>query len=331
MIRFNKILVPTDFSEGAERAYAAAQQISSIFGGKIDFLHIVPTLTYLSESMKKMGVPIDMDQDLFPHIFRDSRHKMEQLMEDYISENSRGSIDVRTDRKVAAAITTYAKENHYDLIVMGAKGSHGTALTRGSVTERVIRKSSVPVFSTNTRVDAQSMSNIVVSTDGSQRSLSAFPMAVALAQVFDASVTLYHVIELYGSHKVTPKFNHKDEQVSTYEFLINELQTFLDEQRIESIHLHRTGVTGEDQITITDGRTTDTLDLHTVIQKGITAHVELEAYVNEHGDLLLTATHGHSGLAHFFLGSTAEKVALHVNKPVITIRPNDKLFETPRA
>jgi len=79
-------------------------------------------------------------------------------------------------------------------------------------------------------------------------------MAVALAQVFEASITLYHVIELYGNHKVTPKFNHKDEQASTYEFLIHELQTFLEEQRIESIEIHRTGVTGEDQISITAGR-----------------------------------------------------------------------------
>lgn len=326
MIRFNKILVPTDFSEGAEKAYAAAQQISSIFGGKIDFLHVVPTLTYLNESMKKMGVPIDMDQDLYPHIFRDSRHKMEKLMEDYISDNSRGEVDVITDRKAAMAITAYAKKHNYDLIVMGAKGSHATPMMRGNVTERVIRKSTVPVFSTNERVDAQNIHNIVVSTDGSHMSMSAFPMAVALARVFDASVTLFHVIELYGGQKVTPKFAHKDEKASTYEFLITELQSFLEQQRIESILIHRSGVMFEDHAILTDGRESRSIELHTVIEKGISAHVELGAYVNEKADLLLTATHGHSGLAHFFLGSTAEKVALHVSKPVITVRPDDSLF-----
>jgi nucleotide-binding universal stress UspA family protein len=33
------------------------------------------------------------------------------------------------------------------------------------------------------------------------------------------------------------------------------------------------------------------------------------------------ATHGHSGLAHLILGSTAEKVAQYVKKPVLTVRP----------
>jgi len=44
MITFNKILVPTDFSKGAEGAYTVAQKIAKKISGKIDFIHIVPTL-----------------------------------------------------------------------------------------------------------------------------------------------------------------------------------------------------------------------------------------------------------------------------------------------
>jgi len=39
------------------------------------------------------------------------------------------------------------------------------------------------------------------------------------------------------------------------------------------------------------------------------------------------ATHGRSGFAHLILGSTAEKVAQYVSKPVITVRPEEKDFE----
>ncbi|NBC05211.1 MAG: universal stress protein, partial [Bacteroidetes bacterium] len=44
-------------------------------------------------------------------------------------------------------------------------------------------------------------------------------------------------------------------------------------------------------------------------------------------DIVMMATHGHSGFAHLILGSTAEKVAQYVKKPVITIRPDEDEFE----
>ena len=64
MIKLKKILVPTDFSKGAEVSYSVAQSIADTFGGVIDFIHVIPTLTYLNESIKKLGVPLDMNKDI---------------------------------------------------------------------------------------------------------------------------------------------------------------------------------------------------------------------------------------------------------------------------
>jgi nucleotide-binding universal stress UspA family protein len=38
-------------------------------------------------------------------------------------------------------------------------------------------------------------------------------------------------------------------------------------------------------------------------------------------DLIVMATHGRTGIAHFLLGSTTEKVVRHARCPVLTVRP----------
>jgi nucleotide-binding universal stress UspA family protein len=43
-------------------------------------------------------------------------------------------------------------------------------------------------------------------------------------------------------------------------------------------------------------------------------------------DLIVIATHGHTGLKHFFLGSTTEKVVRHAPCPVLTVRLREREF-----
>lgn len=325
MIRFNKILVPTDFSKNAEAAYTSAQKLADVFGGKVDFLHVVPTIKYLNESLKKIGVPLDMAEDVYPKIFKESEQKLEEAMK-ILKDENRGNYKVIIDRKPSETISKYASSHDYDLVVMGAKGKDETSMMRGSTTEKVIRKSKVPVFSIEGDLDEKSIKNIVMPTDGSSLSFTAFPMAVALADTFNADLTLFHVVELYGNSSavVTPS---DGELNSIYKNLIGRLNDFLDTQDIELIHIQSSGVVFEDTVTITDGDNSRSLQLHTKIVRGISAHYEIENYASDEADLLIMATHGHSGFAHLILGSTAEKVTQYISKPVITVRPDKKLFE----
>jgi len=328
MIRFNKILVPTDFSKNAEGAFTAAQKIADIFGGKVDFLHVVPTIKYLNESIKKIGAPLDMSKDVYPKVFEESEQLLKEAMNNYLKEESRGDHKVIIDRKPSETISKYASSNGYDLIVMGAKGKHDTSMMRGSTTEKVIRKSKVPVFSIEGDFDQNSIKNIMLPSDGSPLSFAAFPMAVALADTFKADLTLFHVVELYGNSTaiVSPKPN-QGELNSIYENLIVRLNKFLDDRGIELIHIQSSGVVFEDTVTISDGDKSRSVQLHTKIVRGISAHYEIENYAGDEADLVIMATHGHSGLAHLILGSTAEKVAQYVSKPIITVRPDKKLFK----
>ncbi|MEX0994149.1 MAG: universal stress protein [Balneolaceae bacterium] len=328
MNKIKKILVPTDFSNGSEKAYPVAQKIASAFGGTVDFLHVIPTVKYLNESMKKLGVPFNMEEDVYPKIITESEHRLEKALKSYISDANRGEFFVKIDRKASATITEHAKANNYDLILMGVKGKDETSMFRGGTTERVIRNASIPVFSVDERFDENNIENILVPTDSSYLSFAAFPFAVQLADTFQSDLTLLHVLELYGSiSEDIPRDPDKGELLSIYEGLIKRLNEYLIDSGVDDIHIQRTGVTYEDEVVLTEGGESRTLSLYTKIEYGVSAHFEIENYAEEHADLVVMTTHGYSGLAHLLLGSTAEKVTQYVRKPVITIRPDKKQFK----
>lgn len=322
MLNIKKILVPTDFSNGAEKAYPVAQKIAKRFGALIDLIHVIPTAKYLNESFKKLTTPLDVDKELYPKIIREAEQLSHKAMEIYFSEGQKGQYFVKIDRKISDTVIKHATTNSYDMIVMGAKGKHGTKLLRGGTTEKIIRNSKIPVFTVDDRLNENKLENILMPTDCSTVSFAAFPMAVELADIYNSGITLYHVMELYGSlSEDMPRKQNKSEFVSIYESLIERLNQYLANREIDKIHIQRTGVTFEDQAIITDGNQSRTIPLYTKIEKGISAHYVIEEYAEHHADLVVMATHGRSGFAHLILGSTAEKVAQYVSKPVITIRP----------
>ncbi|PWN05139.1 universal stress protein [Rhodohalobacter mucosus] len=328
MVDIKKILVPTDFSKGSERAYPVAQAVAETFGSTIDFIHIIPTLKYFNESIKKLGVPLDMEKDLYPKIIDDSERSIERAMDQYLRKENKGDHFVKIERKPSEAIVEFANKHNYDLILMGSRGADETKMLRGSVTERVIRKSKIPVFSIGDRFDLNTVDNVVLTTDSSELSLAAFPLAAALADSFDAHLTLFHVIELYGSaSEDIPRDPGKGENVSIYEAIIERINDYLARKELDNIHIQRTGITFEDEVVISEGEQSRSIPFFTRIEKGVSAHYEIENYASEEADILIMATHGHSGFAHLILGSTAEKVAQYVKIPVITVRPSDEEFE----
>jgi nucleotide-binding universal stress UspA family protein len=57
---------------------------------------------------------------------------------------------------------------------------------------------------------------------------------------------------------------------------------------------------------------------------------EIDQYAREEGiDLIVIATHGHSGMEHVLFGSTAEKVVRYAPCPVLVVRLAEKEFVKP--
>jgi len=329
MKHIKKILVPTDFSDNAQLAYTHAQEIAHRFGAKVDFVHVIPTLKYFSESMSKIEAPLDMmDEEIYPTTQKEVEHRLATAMDDFLAEETKGEIIVRIERKPAEIIAELAKRKGYDLIVMPSKGRHESNFMRGSTTEKVIRHSEVPVFTVDNRLSSEGLKRIVLPTDGSMISFSALPLALTMADIYDAELTFYHVQELYGSpleyESVDP---NKSDEANIYESLINHLVEYLSAKDLPDVKIDRGENEFEDQFIITEGASSHRIDVRTVIGKGVSAHLGIEEYASEHADLVVMATHGHSGLAHFFLGSTTEKVAQLLDKPVLTVKPDQSELE----
>lgn len=318
MYVIKKILVPTDFSENASKAYNHAQQIASRYGAIVNFIHIIPTRQYFSESLEQLGMPLNMEKDVYPHAQKQASQKMKALMESHLEPENKGEDIVRIAPKPSTAIAAYAEKGNYDLIVMAAKGQHGSDLLRGSITEKLIRYSSVPVLHTDQSA-IESIKNILVPTDGSKISLEALLFALSVAVKHGASLTLFHVLELHGSlTENAPRNPLKSETENIRDAIFKKLTDHFSDN--DTLKLKK-GDGVESQIVVRDGASSATVNLSIVIEKAVSAHMAITDYGNEHSDLTVLATHGRSGLAHMLLGSTAEKVVQHALTPTVTVRP----------
>lgn len=327
MMEIKKILVPTDFSDESISAYTHAQELASRFGAKVDLIHIVPTLKYFSESISKLGVPLDVDEDLYPHVKDGAKHRLNGIMEDYFEEGNMGQSIVSIERKPSKAISGYAEKNGYDLIVMASRGEHSSDLLRGSTTEKVARYCSVPVFTVDNRLQPEGLKRILVPTDASSVSFACFPLALTMANVYDAEITLFHVQELYGSlSESIERHDDVSEAQDLYNGIIDKLQTYLDEHNFEDVSIKRGDQDFEDEVIIKAEGEEHVIQLHTILKRGLSAHYVIENYSPDHADLIVMATHGHSGVARFFLGSTTEKIIQHVDMPVATLKPSDEML-----
>jgi len=139
-MKIDTILVPTDFSEHAERSYEHAIELAKVFAARIDLLHVYDIPDFAS--IYEVTFPDRFDSG----IRKAARQKLESLKERATGEG----IEVSTHIAFGAperVITQHAKEENIDLIVMGTRGL-GTVkhLLLGSVVERTIRTAPCSVF-----------------------------------------------------------------------------------------------------------------------------------------------------------------------------------------
>jgi universal stress protein A len=68
------------------------------------------------------------------------------------------------------------------------------------------------------------------------------------------------------------------------------------------------------------------LNKTTLLRSGRPAYEIVEAAKRLDTDLIIISTHGHTGLKHVFLGSTAENVVRYAPCPVLTVREHEHEF-----
>ena len=147
------------------------------------------------------------------------------------------------------------------------------------------------------------LKEILVPIDFSESSLKALHYALPLAEKFGARVTLINVIE--------PRFS-PEEMMMPSEML--ELKSELVKGAWDRLE------------TLAHEAIKPAITSTTAVEVG-RPYEEIVAAAKKHKtDLIIIATHGRTGLRHFLIGSTAERVVRHAPCPVLTVREREHDF-----
>jgi len=286
------ILAATDFSPTADNAARLARDLSRRFDAHLHMLHVVVILDDA-------------------HLEGEHRHQLEELMAG--SDEARRTVmendaEARTGVEITShlvrslapgeAIVESAENLGCDLIVTGTHGRRGLShLLLGSVAERVVRTSSVPVLTvrSDAAINPEGITRILVPHDFSEASATAIRYAADWARALGAEITLLHVVEPV----VYPEFYSVD-------VLTDDLMERLKTRSKEALHKVAAGLA-------------ETVPTHTAVAVGraadtITAYVDPAKF-----DIVVMATRGLSGLEHVLLGSVAESVLRRCRVPMLTI------------
>lgn len=188
--------------------------------------------------------------------------------------------------KVFSEISELAKEHDVDLIIMGSHGASGLkeALV-GSNTEKVVRHSDIPVLVIKHNPILTDFENVVFACDFSEEAVEPFLKASKMAEGLDAKMHLVYV-------------NLPDNRFKSSTEIEKRVAGFLK---------------------AADGNIDKMKNVAYVndysIEKGILNYSNIIG-----ADLVAVATHGRTGLSHFFEGSISEDIANHSTLPVMTFK-----------
>jgi nucleotide-binding universal stress UspA family protein len=139
-MKIETILVPTDFSEHSEKAYAEAIHLAKTFGARIHLLHVydIPNLATVYE--------ITFPDRVNDGIREAALRKLDSWTERATAEGVEASIHIEFGAP-ARIIADYAREAKIDLIVIGKRGLGAIRqMLMGSVAERTARAAPCPVL-----------------------------------------------------------------------------------------------------------------------------------------------------------------------------------------
>lgn len=149
LLPINNILCPTDFSNASITALKQAIELCDHFGAALCLVHVVPSISRLTSS-----VPLDVNREtceLDLSEYEDNLHRcaqklLREMIDDYMPTGMKFCTIV-AEGDAATEIMRTAEDQHASLIVLAAHGMTGWRnIEFGSVAERVVRRSSLPVL-----------------------------------------------------------------------------------------------------------------------------------------------------------------------------------------
>ena len=145
MKEFKKILFPVDLSESSEKILPYVQAVAKKFEAKIHILFAARVFEYFTS----IYVPHPSINKFEKEIIDGAEKKLYEFIDKYFKEYP-GTKTVVVAGDASEEIINYVESQGIDLIIMGTHGRKGLdKVMFGSVAERVVKTSPVPVLVVN--------------------------------------------------------------------------------------------------------------------------------------------------------------------------------------
>ncbi|MDZ4857520.1 MAG: universal stress protein, partial [Candidatus Hydrogenedentes bacterium] len=199
MFRNSSILVPTDFSEQADHARTYALALAKQFNGTLHFVHVVDATMLAGVRGDDMSLggagAVELLQTMRVYGEQGLAQRAAEAKAEGVSADQHLVVGNPTHE-----ILRLIEETQSTLVVLATHGRSGFQhFVFGSVAERIVRESPVPVLSVKepTRKDgALAIRRVLFPTDFSPFSEKARPFAESLARQFGATLVLFHATEV---------------------------------------------------------------------------------------------------------------------------------------
>jgi nucleotide-binding universal stress UspA family protein len=273
-----RILVPVDFSQEAESAAKVAATIARKTGSEIFLVHMLELPVTTIDPAEMNTISSEPQIIYFMKLAHQKFDKFKKL------PFLKGLTVVESIQfqHAFSGIINESEKNNIDLIVMGSQGASGLQeMFIGSNTEKVVRRSKIPVLVIKQSIEEFAVNDILFASDFNKESKSTFNRVIDFANLFEAKVHLLYVNTIHN-------FN-------TSKNIESRIERFMEDFDFDN---YTTNIYNDISI-----------------EKGILSFArDIDA------DLIALNTHGRSGLSQLFNGSIGQELANHALRPVVTFK-----------
>jgi nucleotide-binding universal stress UspA family protein len=280
MAEWTRILTPTDFSPSAELAMRSAEFLSRQERARLYLLHVIQLPA--PSYLGRLG----LDRDLRETWIAGAREQLAELARDLAGTELEVETILR-EGKPWSEILDVSRERETDLICLGNSGH--SALERlllGSTAENVVRRTDIPVLIVRERPLTE-VRRVLVPVDFDPGTKVA--IRFALAKFPSAEISALHVVA-----PLPPADPVVGPLVPNLVAIREKIRALLDRLGARDV-------------------------VETVRLMGDPAGAILEGARRSDVDLLVLTTHGRRGVSRAMLGSVAEKVVRHADRPVLVL------------
>lgn len=287
---FKRIFCAIDFSDGSEHVLRLAAMLASQHNCELIIFHS----WYLPPS--GLSLEYTFVPDVTRQILGDAQKRLDEAVE---KTRKLGAKQVNAELANGTPwveITHALEARGADLCIIGTHGRTGIKrVLLGSVAEKVVRHARCSVLVLPVEFEPTAFKNILVPTDFSASADYATTLATSLVSP-QGTVHLLHCIDLpvtYGTPLALPL----DYDKSVTDLLRGEVAKRQRQTTVKIEASHRIGSPGIETLKV----------------------IEQTPAI----DVVVTGSHGHTGIKRALLGSVAEKIVRHAGRPVLVARRPD--------